>query len=121
MAVHQGSCHCGAVTFCVNLEIEQLTNCDCSICTKKGVVHIRVQDDQFELLSGEKALTLYQWKSNTASHWFCKHCGIPAFGRPRFDPSRYTVNARCLDDYAHIIAHTPVRQFDGKHHPMDQG
>ena len=116
----EGGCHCGTVRFKINVEMDHLIDCNCSVCVKKGIIHIPVQDSQFELLSGEEELSLYQYRSNTAKHWFCRYCGIHAFGRPRSDPSRYTVNARCLDDYDQIATSIPVKHFDGRHHPKDQ-
>lgn len=81
-------------------------------------MHIPVPDAQFELLAGKDDLVLYQFKSSAASHWFCKRCGIHAFGRPRFAPTRYTVNARCLDEFA-VFNALPVKQFNGQAHPLD--
>ena len=120
MAVHDGSCHCGAVQFRIDLELTHFIICDCSICTKKGIVHVAVPDECFELLSGEDQLGLYQFKTNTAKHWFCQRCAIHTFGRPRAAPERYTVNARCLDDFETLSATLETRHFDGKNHPKDR-
>ncbi|MBF0463284.1 MAG: hypothetical protein HQL87_18120 [Magnetococcales bacterium] len=57
--IHVGSCHCGKVRFQVTETIHRVSRCNCSICTKKGVLHWRVAAEQFTLLSGEEALTLY--------------------------------------------------------------
>lgn len=118
---YQGGCHCGAVRFELSLTepIAALLNCNCSVCTKKGILHTPVEDDQFSLLSGEDSLLLYQFHSNAARHWFCRRCGIHTHGRPRSAPHRYTVNARCLDDFAAILPVAATRQFDGINHPMD--
>ena len=83
MSRHLGGCHCGAVRFAIDVDIERLLECNCSLCTRKGILHVPVTDDRFELLTGEDALTLYRFGSGVASHWFCRHCGIHAFGRPR--------------------------------------
>jgi len=117
---HHGSCHCRHVRFQVRGAIERLVECDCSACTKKGIVHVPVREDDFRLLAGAQDLTRYRFGSNTGEHWFCRHCGIHTHGRPRSDPSRYTVNARCLDGYEEIRAHVAVTHFDGKNHPADQ-
>ena len=119
MTIYTGSCHCGKVTIEIDTEIERVTQCDCSICTKKGVLHVAVPDDGFRLLDGEAHLSLYQFGSGDAKHWFCSHCGIHTHGRPRNDPSRFTVNARCLDAHDEIMAKVAVRHFDGKNHPKD--
>jgi len=120
MTTYSGSCHCGRVTLAIDTEIERVTLCDCSVCTKKGVAHVPVPDDGFRLLTGEADLTLYRFGSGEAKHWFCRHCGIHTHGRPRSDPSPYTVNARCLDAYDEIMANVQVRHFDGRNHPKDR-
>ncbi len=61
MRTYHGSCHCGAVKFEVDAEISQLDRCNCSICTKKGGVFIRVPRDRFRLLQGKDDLTLYRF------------------------------------------------------------
>jgi hypothetical protein len=112
MTTHHGSCHCGAVRFAIDTEVDIVSICDCSLCTKKGIVHVPVPESAFRLLAGAAELVLYRFGSRTASHWFCRHCGIHAFGRPRTDPGRYTVNARCLDEYDAVMAraHAPLRR-----------
>jgi hypothetical protein len=120
MGVYNGSCHCGAVQFEVSGPIERLLLCNCSICTKKGITHIPVTDDHFTLTAGEEHLSTYTFGSGDARHWFCSRCGIQPFGRPRNDPTRYTVNARCLDDYESLLSALPTVTFDGRNHPKDQ-
>ena len=36
------------------------------------------------------------------------------------DPSRYTVNVRCLDDFDDIVKKATEKVFNGKRHPLDQ-
>ena len=121
MPRYNGSCHCGAVTVAVNRAepIDRLIDCNCSICSKKGILHVPVEDDEFELLSGEPALSLYQFRSQTARHWFCRHCVIHLFNRPRNHPHRYSVNARCLDEFETIRDEAHIVAFDGQNHPKD--
>ena len=120
MSLYEGSCHCGEIRFRIDVAIEYVVDCNCTVCVKKGILHVPVEDDRFEILQGEDSLALYQWKTNTAKHWFCRHCGIHTFGRPRNHPDRYTVNARCLHDFETVMATVPTRQFDGQNHPKDQ-
>ena len=119
MSTHEGGCHCGKVRFRIEAAIDTVVICDCSVCTKKGVEHVGVLSENFALLSGESDLSLYRFGSNAAEHWFCRHCGIHPFGHPRTDPGRYTVNARCLDDYADLRETVTVMRFDGQNHPKD--
>ena len=112
MPVMQGGCHCGRVRFRVTADLEKVTECNCSICTKKGILHLVVAPGQFELISGKDDLTTYQFNTNTAKHTFCKVCGIHPFYVPRSDPDKIDVNVRCLDEAD--LAALPIKRFDGR-------
>lgn len=92
-----GSCHCGAVRFEVATTLKPAVRCNCSLCRRKGTVMANVQAEDFKLLAGEDALSLYQWNTRIAKHYFCKHCGIYTFHRPRMKPGIYRVNVGCLE------------------------
>lgn len=94
---HTGGCHCGRVRFEVIAELARAVVCNCSICTKKGFIHLIVERSQFELLSGAEALVSYRFNTGVAEHKFCMHCGIHSFYTPRSDPDKVDVNVRCLD------------------------
>jgi len=57
MQTYQGSCHCGAVTFEVTGAYDEVHICDCSICIKKGIIHVPVDDDHFRITMGQKQLS----------------------------------------------------------------
>jgi hypothetical protein len=105
---YQGACHCGRV----RADLSGVSECNCSICTKKGILHLTVLQEDFELLRGEDALTTYQFNTNTAKHTFCKYCGIHSFNTPRLHPHRVSVNARCLEGVD--VAALQPRFFDGQ-------
>jgi hypothetical protein len=108
----EGGCHCGRVRFRVTANLDRVTECNCSICTKKGFLHLIVSRDRFELLCGKDELTTYAFNTRTAKHTFCKQCGIHPFYVPRSDPDKIDVNVRCLDDID-VTAITP-KAFDGR-------
>jgi hypothetical protein len=110
--VMEGGCHCGRVRFRVTADLAGVTQCNCSICTKKGILHLIVPPARFELLSGEDDLVTYQFNTGTAKHTFCRVCGIHPFYVPRSDPDKIDVNVRCLDD-VDLAALTP-KAFDGR-------
>jgi hypothetical protein len=113
MPTYHGSCHCGRVRFEVDARPTRLSQCNCSLCTKKGALYVpTVEIDALRIVAGENELTAYQFNTKTATHYFCKHCGIHAFHRPRTDPKRWSANARCLTDID--IESLPITQFDGQ-------
>ncbi len=109
-----GSCHCGKVRFEIETDPSYVSECNCSICTKKGILHHRVPAERFKLIAGEDELALYQFNTKVARHYFCKTCGMHPFTRPRTDPDKYTVNFRCLDDFDLETEEYERRHFDGK-------
>lgn len=113
MKTMQGGCHCGRVRFKVTAELDRVTYCNCSMCGKKGFLHLIVPPEQFELLSGGDNLTTYQFNTRTAKHTFCKTCGIHAFYVPRSDPDKIDVNVRCIDDID--LSSLRIKTFDGQH------
>lgn len=115
MQKYQGSCHCGAVRFEIETVLDRVIECNCSICSKKGALHHRVEPENFKLQSGEADLGLYQFDSKEASHYFCRHCGIHPFSRPRANPTLYSVNVRCLENVDLENPSFEVAHFDGKH------
>lgn len=112
MGVWSGSWHCGAVRFRVDAEIEELTRCDCSLCRRKGALMAKVPERGLTVEAGEENLTLYQWNTGVARHWFCRTCGIYPFHRKRSAPDSYGVNVGCLEDFD--VTAYPYRLADGQ-------
>lgn len=110
---YTGSCHCGAVRFQVLVDQLEAIACNCSICTKKGFLHLIVPPDRFTLLQGEDLLTTYTFNTGVAKHTFCRVCGIHAFYRPRSHPDWFDVNVNCLDDIT--ASQFQIIPFDGAH------
>ena len=119
-AVRQGQCHCGAVAFEVELEngLEGLRRCNCSLCRRKGAsVIASVPLEKLRVIRGADMLTLYQWNSKTAKHYFCKICGIYTHHQRRSNPKLFGFNVACLegvDPYA--LGEIPIG--DGASQPL---
>ena len=110
---HRGSCHCGAVKFTVEAaDNVVVSECNCSICSKSGYLHLIVEADKFHLLEGEDSLVTYTFNTHTAKHTFCKICGIKPFYIPRSHPDGYSVNFRCLEQDS--IGQYQIEQINGK-------
>jgi hypothetical protein len=96
--VHHGACHCGRVRFEVDAPPKiQALDCDCSICTMTGYLHLIVPTSRFRLLAGADDVLEYSFNTGTAKHLFCRTCGIKSFYVPRSNPDGIDVNVRCLD------------------------
>jgi hypothetical protein len=108
----EGGCHCGRVRFRVTADLAPVTECNCSICIKKGFLRLIVPPERFELLGGGNDLTTYRFNTGTAKHTFCRHCGVHPFYVPRSDPDKIDVNVRCLDDID--LAAVAPKAFDGR-------
>jgi hypothetical protein len=113
LTTYDGGCHCGKVRYRVRVERHEATECNCSICRKKGFIHLIVPAAQFTLLQGQADLSTYTFNTGTAQHHFCRHCGIHSFYRPRSHPDGYDVNLRCLDN--NPIEQFEISTFDGAH------
>jgi hypothetical protein len=109
---YQGGCHCGRVRFRVNADLAAATECNCSICSKKGFLHLIVPPEDFELVQGREDLTTYRFNTGLAAHTFCRTCGIHPFYVPRSDPDKIDVNLRCLDGID--PARLDPKPFDGR-------
>ena len=97
MPRYQGGCHCGRVRFEIAVEIGTVIDCNCSICAKKGFLHLIVDPQQVRMLSPADAVSLYQFNTKTAKHYFCPVCVISPYYIPRSHPDKIDVNVRCLE------------------------
>jgi hypothetical protein len=95
----QGGCHCGAVSYEVEVDLDSVVTCNCSRCQKLGSVLAFAPRDRFELRSGEDSLTEYLFNKNVIRHLFCKVCGIESFayGVAPDGSEVAAINVNCLD------------------------
>jgi hypothetical protein len=110
---YTGGCHCGRVRFEVTSDLARVTECNCSICSRKAYLHLIVPRDRFRLLAGEADLATYRFGTMTAQHHFCRHCGVASFYVPRSHPDGIDVNVRCLDGVE--VGALRIQSFDGRH------
>ena len=108
-----GGCHCGAVRF--RAEADQrpkMLNCNCSICSASGYLHLFIPHEHFDLLSGQDQLTSYRFGSGEAEHLFCKICGVKSFYQPKSHPDCWSVHLNWLDDASALSPQ--ITDIDGK-------
>lgn len=118
--VHNAACHCKAVQFRVRLtdEFNTARRCSCSLCRMRGAIAVSAPLDGIEFVAGQDNLTLYQFGTGTAKHYFCKTCGIYTHHQRRSNPNEFGVNVACIEgvspfDFAEIVVN------DGVQHPND--
>ena len=118
---HKASCHCGAVEFELTLPdgIVDPRRCDCSICRRKGAIVASVPLSGLRVVKGHDVLTLYQFNTHTAKHWFCSRCGIYTHHQRRSRPDEYGYNVGCLEG-VNPFDLGPVPTNDGVNHPADR-
>jgi hypothetical protein len=116
----QGGCHCGAVRFEADVpQAVEILDCNCSICSMTGFLHLIVPHEDFRLLSGTDTLSSYRFGTGAAEHLFCSVCGIKSFYQPRSHPEAWSVNLNALDDISALDVSR--RSFDGRNWEQARG
>ena len=119
---YRGSCHCGAVRFEAELDLEQPTfRCNCSICRRTRFWAAVARVEGFRLLAGEPELVQYRFHTGNNHHYFCRHCGVRPFGVGNDTPigRMIGVNVGCLEELDdEAMARIPVTRIDGLHDLM---
>ncbi|QFY76193.1 GFA family protein [Alcaligenes faecalis] len=119
--VHKAACHCGAVRFNVKLTdgLRSARRCNCSYCRMRGAVAVSANLADIQVEQGQDALTLYQFNTGQARHYFCSHCGIYTFHQRRSNPEQYGVNVACIEGMSPFdFEEVPVSE--GRSHPKDR-
>lgn len=119
MKTYHGSCHCGAVTFEAEIDLTQSTyRFNCSICRRTRFWPAIAKSDGFRLLTGETDLTKYVFNTRKNHHYFCKHCGVRAFGVGNDTPvgKMVGVNVMCLEGVSdEDLSKVTITYVDGLH------
>ncbi len=116
------TCHCGAVELRVTLKdgLKTARRCNCSFCRRRGAIAATAEfPNGVTIVKGADKLTLYQWGTGAAKHYFCATCGIYTHHRRRSNPNEYGINVAALEgiDPAKLGEITWV---DGVNHPSDR-
>lgn len=118
LTTYRGSCHCGAVQFEADLDLTQSTyRCNCSICRRTRFWPAVAGEDGFRLLAGEGDLTKYLFNTRKNEHYFCRHCGVRAFGIGTETPigKMHGVNLGCIDALdEEALSRLPITYVDGR-------
>jgi len=108
-----GSCHCGAVQFEVEGDFDQVMECNCSHCSRKGYLLWVVPRTQFRLKTPETSLGTYTFNKHVIRHQFCLKCGCAPFGLGAAKGRQMAaVNVRCIENVD--LAALKRQFFDGR-------
>lgn len=114
--IYEGSCHCGAVAFEAEGDIDSALACNCSICRRKGSLLWFIPRDQLRLKTPEEAASTYTFNKHVIKHRFCPTCGIHPYGEGT-DPkgnAMAAINLRCVENVD--LDAVPVHHYDGRAH-----
>jgi len=116
-----GSCHCGSVEIEVPFDGDFVNpqRCDCSFCSRRWAVVASVKVGDLSVIKGEDKLSLYQWGTKTAKHYFCSVCGIYTHHQRRSDPNEFGINIACFEG-VNVHDYIDTEIDDGVNHPSDQ-
>jgi hypothetical protein len=110
---YTGSCHCGAVKYEVDLALDNVVSCNCSICSRSGTLLTFAPTEAFNLLQGDESLREYRFNKHVINHNFCTTCGIKSFAHgvgPK--GPMVAINVRCLEGVD--LDELTIQKFDGR-------
>lgn len=112
--LYKGACHCGNIAFEVEGELDQVVQCNCSICSKRGSLHWFVPRSRLRLLTPAAAMTTYTFNAHKIKHRFCPKCGCAPFGEgsDKSGGDIAAINTRCLEGVD--LDKLKVMRFDGR-------
>ena len=70
-----GTCHCGAVRLEVPRRPRTLTDCNCSICRRYGVLWAYYKAPEVRVVAGPGATQSYSWGRKALRFVRCAACG----------------------------------------------
>jgi hypothetical protein len=109
-----GGCHCGALRFETEADLSRAIECNCSICSKKGLMLTFTARDKFTLTEGADKAQSYKFNRHVIDHRFCPACGVQpfAYGQMPDGTLMAAINVRCVDDVDLPALHPAP--FDGR-------
>lgn len=107
------TCHCGRVRIEVPRRPRSVTNCNCSICRRYGVLWAYYRDAQVRLVAEPDATDAYTWGRKSQKFIRCATCGcVMQWKKFEVGPDTWTgVNARNFEPAA--LGPVRIRLFDG--------
>jgi hypothetical protein len=97
--IYKGSCHCGGIAYEVEGELGQVMECNCSHCSRKGLLLWFLPREKLKLKTPAENLETYTFNKHVIKHHFCSKCGCAPFADgvgPKGEATA-AVNVRCLE------------------------
>lgn len=126
---YAGSCHCGAIRFESDIDLDQGSNrCNCSYCAKVRVWFAFARGaERFRLLDGS-GIAEYRWTppgrpEPHLTFTFCRTCGVRTFARGELEAlggTFHAVHVPTLDLTPEQLAAIPVRYINGRDGRYDE-
>lgn len=109
-----GHCHCESVKWVYPLDLQSVTACNCTLCSRYGALWAYGHLEEGVQVSGET--TAYMRGSKVNAYHFCNKCGCIAYylsnTLDKNNQRRIAVNLRMISD-PKLIAHLPIDHFEG--------
>ena len=107
-----GTCHCGRASITIPHRPEQVTHCNCSLCTKSGFRGIYFGPDEVAIEGQFESYVRTDLKQAYLANHRCRTCGILTHWTLLSAPphERVGINARL---FGSALDDVPVRQVDG--------
>lgn len=120
---YAGSCHCGAIRFEADLDLDEGSNrCNCSYCAKaRAWFAFAKGPERFRLLDGG-GVSEYRWipEGDAESHLtfvFCRTCGVRTYAKGELEHLGgvfHAVSVPALALSPAELAAIPVRYLNGR-------
>jgi len=97
---HSGSCHCGGIAYDIEGDIDEVYDCNCSLCRRRGGLLWFGPRAAFALKTPEDTAATYTFNKHALQHRFCPTCGIAPYSEG-VDPkgnAMIAINVRCLPE-----------------------
>ena len=119
--LHKAICHCGSVELQLELPdgLVDLRRCNCSMCRRRGAIVASVPLAGLKITRGQDALSVYEFNTCTAKHYFCSRCGIYTHHQRRSNSGQFGFNVACLEG-VNPFELGEVPTHDGINHPADR-
>ncbi|MBV9860403.1 MAG: GFA family protein [Alphaproteobacteria bacterium] len=106
------SCHCGAVCLEIEEPPSEVTDCNCSICRRYGVLWAYYSPRQVRLVPSDAPTDVYMWDDRSIRFHRCRACGcVSHWTAVDAGRDRMGINARLMAP--EVVARARTRHLDG--------